>query len=201
MMSKDPWKQILLALGWAATTSVSAQSLPEGNVGIASKYSGDVGIRSDAAVLFAEDFEGYDSASQLTSSGNWVNYYGNVSIDATNHFAGAKSLRIRMPQSATEVSGAIVRNVAPQDKLHIRFYARYQPTYAGITSAHSVVFFKANYPGPGTKPNGSNFFAVMVENSRYRGEAEPGQTNAYVYHPEQDDNYGEHWYPSGFTSN
>ena len=41
----------------------------------------------------------------------------------------------------------------------------------------------------------------MVENSRYRGEAEPGQTNADVYYPEQDDNYGEHWYPSGFTSN
>ena len=28
-----------------------------------------------------------------------------------------------------------------------------------------------------------------------------GTTNAYVYHPEQNDNYGEHWYPSGYTSN
>jgi hypothetical protein len=33
------------------------------------------------------------------------------------------------------------------------------------------------------------------------GEGEPGYTNAYVYHPEQDDVYGEHWYPDGTVGN
>jgi hypothetical protein len=34
-----------------------------------------------------------------------------------------------------------------------------------------------------------------------RSDPEPGYTHAYVYHPEQDDVYGEHWYPDGRTSN
>jgi len=56
------------------------------------------------------------------------------------------------------------------------------------------------YGGPGRRPNGSDFFLVNIENAR-ESEAEPGYTSAYVYHPEQDDVYGEHWFPDGSTTN
>jgi hypothetical protein len=44
----------------------------------------------------------------------------------------------------------------------------------------------------------NNGFLVFIENSGY---PDPAYTNAYVYHPEQDDFYGEHWYPDGTVSN
>lgn len=189
----------------ATTQAASAPpTLPEGN-GLAAAYLNDSGIAGNSAVLFADGFETYTALSQLTSSGNWNSYFqsGNLAIDTATYFGGAKSLRLRMPNSgASEVSNAIVRPISPsRDLLYVRVYVRYAADYSGVTAAHNGIRITANYTGPGTIPNGSDFFYVSVEQSRYRSEAEPGYTNAYVYFPEQNDNYGEHWYPSGFTGN
>lgn len=189
----------------SATFAVQAgpPALPEGP-GLAAAYPNDSGITGHGSVLFADGFETYTSNGQLTSSGNWSNYYqgSNLLLDTTTFFSGAKSLRIRMPSSGVEVSNAIVRPISPsRDKIHLRVYARYQSGYSGMNSAHNGIRITANYSGPGTIPNGSDFFYVSVEDSRYQGETQPGYTNAYVYFPEQDDAYGEHWYPSGLTSN
>lgn len=193
---------LLLAIG--APADAAPPTLPSGDIGIASRYPNDANIRADPAVLFFEDFEGYTTVSQLTGSGNWSNYYqgSNLSLDTSTRFGGAKALRMRMPSTGGEVSNAVVKPITPsRDKLFVRAYVRYQPTYAGVNSAHNGIRITANYRGPGTVPNGTDFFYVSVEHSRYRGETQPGYTNAYVYHPEQNDSYGEHWYPSGFTSN
>src|SRR6267142_4721572 len=182
----------------------AAPPLPEGNNGIAASYPNDIGISANAAVLFADGFESYTSASQLTSSGNYNNYYQqqNIAFDTSTFLGGVKALRMRMPASGAEVSNAIVRNISPpRDVLFMRVYARYQPNYAGVNSAHNGLRITGNYTGPGRRPNGTDFFLVNIEESRYQGEGEPGFTNAYVYHPEQDDVYGEHWYPDGTVSN
>jgi len=179
-------------------------TLPQGNNGIAAAYPNDAGIAADSRVLFADGFESYTSVSQLTSSGNYNNYFqgSNLALDTAMKFGGTKALRMRMPATGGEVSNAIVRNISPtRDAMFMRVYARYQPTFAGVNSAHSGLRIAGNYTGPGRRPNGTDFFLVMIENSRYQGEAEPGYTNAYVYHPEQDDVYGEHWYPDGSVGN
>ncbi|MGH8626573.1 MAG: hypothetical protein ACREYC_15320 [Gammaproteobacteria bacterium] len=192
----------------ACLYSILAQAapapLPSGNNGIAASYPGDANIQSHPDVLFFDGFDSYTSNSQLTGSGNWHNFYqnGNIAFDLAVLYSGTKALRFTMPQSASEVSNAVVKTISPsQDKLHVRACTRYQPNYSGVNSAHNGIRITANYTGPGRRPNGSDFFLVNVENSRYQGEGEPGYTHVYVYHPEQNDVYGEHWYPSGLTSN
>jgi hypothetical protein len=178
--------------------------LPEGQSGIAAGYLYDVGIGGHANVLFADGFETYTSVSQLTSSGNYNNYYqgSNLALDTATFWGGTKSLRLRMPATNSEVSNALVKNISPtRDTLFMRVYARYQPTYAGVNSAHNGLRITGGYTGPGRRPNGTDFFLVNIENSRWGSEAEPGYTHAYVYHPEQDDVYGEHWYSDGTVSN
>jgi hypothetical protein len=175
--------------------------LPTGNAGIASQFPNDANIQNHASVLFADGFETYTSTSQLTSSGNFSNFYNNNAIDTSVFFNGSKSLRVRMPQTTTGYGSGIEKFIPEQDTLFMRVYERFQPDYAGIVDAHNGIEISGNYPGPGIRPNGSDFFLVLVENSRYLDEGEPGYTNAYVYHPEQDDLYGEHWYPDGFVSN
>ena len=178
--------------------------LPEGDTGIASSYPDDAGIESHPDVLFADDFEGYSSVGQLTSSGSYDNYYqgSNLGFDSSITFSGDQSLRMRMPATGSEVSNAIVRDLATeQDTIYMRVYGRYQENYAGVNSAHNGLRISGNYTGPGRRPNGSDFFLVNIENSKWGSEPEPGYTHAYVYHPEQDDVYGEHWYSDGRVTN
>lgn len=178
--------------------------LPKGNTGIAALFPNDAGISAHPAVVFADGFDSYTSAGQLTSSGNYDNFFqgGNIAFDTSTFFGGTKALRLRMPSSGVEVSNAIVKNISPaRDVLFMRVYARYSPNYSGVNDAHNGLRITGRYPGPGTRPNGRDFFLVNVENSRYLSEGEPGYTHAYVYHPEQDDVYGEHWYPDGTVSN
>jgi len=179
-------------------------ALPEGEAGIARLYPNDEGIASHPDVLFADGFEGYASVSQLVSSGNYSGYYqgANLAIDGSVAFGGSKSIRMRMPATSNEVANAIVKDLTvKQDRLFMRVYARYQPDYSGVNSAHNGLRITGNYTGPGRRPNGRDFFLVNIDNSRFRSEAQPGYTHAYVYHPEQDDVYGEHWYSDGVTSN
>jgi len=199
---------VSLVLVVAVPLVIAAQSsapppLPEGN-GLAGAYPNDAGISGNANVLFADGFESYTSAGQLTSSGNYSNFYqgSNLAFDTTTFVGGTKSLRIRMPSSGTEVSNAIVKPISPaRDALFMRVYARYAANYAGINSAHNGLRMTGKYTGPGRRPNGTDFFLVSVENSRSSSDPEPGYTHAYVYHPEQDDVYGEHWFPDGSTAN
>lgn len=178
--------------------------LPEGNSGIAASFPNDNNISSHPNVVFADGFESYTSTGQLTSSGNYSNFYqgGNFAFDTATPFGGAKSLRMRMPQSGGEVSNALVKRISPtRDVLFMRIYGRYQSNYAGLNAAHNGLRITGAYAGPGRRPNGRDFFLVNLENSRWSNETEPGYTHAYVYHPEQDDIYGEHWFPDGSTSN
>jgi hypothetical protein len=184
--------------------SQAPPALPQGNTGIAASYSNDTGISANTAVLFADGFETYTSTSQLTSSGNYSGYFqaSNIAIDTSTSSGGTKALRMRMPSSGSEVSNAIIRRVSPsRDVLFMRVYQRYQPNYAGVNSAHNGMRITGAYGGPGRRPNGRDFFLVNIENSKWGSEGEPGYTHAYVYHPEQDDVYGEHWFSDGRVTN
>ena len=189
----------VVAYSWA---QAGPPALPVGNTGIAASYPNDAGISANPGVVFADGFESYTSVSQLTSSGNYTNYYqgSNLAFDTSTVFGGTKSLRMRMPSTGSEVSNAVVKNISDRDTLFMRVYARYQPNYGGVNSAHNGIRMSGRYGGPGVRPNGSNFFLVNIENSR-GSEPDPGYTHAYVYHPEQDDAYGEHWFPDGSTVN
>ncbi len=179
---------------------VLAAPLPEGNNGIAARYPGDVGIASDPAVVFFDDFESYSSPNQLTS--RWSNYYQGsytgISTAGADVFSGSKSLQFQLPVTGGEVSNAVVKNINPtQDILFVRAYTKFESGFNTASIGHNGIRISSRYPGPGRVPNGTDFFFLDVENSVNYNEAQPGYTHAYIYHPEQRSQWGDHWYPNG----
>ena len=69
----------------AVASGQAPPALPGGNTGIAASYPNDVGVSAHPNVLFADGFEGYSSAGQLVSSGNYDNYYqsSNIAFETT----------------------------------------------------------------------------------------------------------------------
>jgi hypothetical protein len=192
---------LLVCIFLGATAFAQAPSpLPTGKSGIASKYPGDVNIKSDPAVLFADDFESYTSSSQLWN--NWSNLYQqqdvNITTTAANVFAGSKALEMKVPGGATEVANAVERSLSTgQDTVFVRTYTKFPSNYNASGSEHNGIAITSNYCCPGVPANGTNKFYVDVENSRDLSSNNPGFTNSYVYYPEQRDVYGDHFFPDG----
>src|SRR5258708_5811751 len=74
--------------------------MPDGNSGIAAKHPGDVGIATDPAVIFADDFESYAKPADLNKRGDAVYQNQNVTIptDPKNIYAGKQALEFTPPQ-------------------------------------------------------------------------------------------------------
>lgn len=180
----------------------AAQVLPQGNSGIAARYPGDAGIYSDSAVIFSDDFESYINASDLVNSGKWSKYYHTSNTKISNSpgssYAGAKALEFTLPQTVSEVANAVVRTLPnKQEVLFVRAHTKFEDGFSGTTEGHNGIRISGGYRGPGNIPNGRDFFLYVVENSVYYGEAYPGPTHVYAYHPEQRGQWGDHFYPSG----
>jgi hypothetical protein len=207
-------KHLLLAPGWplvitAALAAVVtlwptwslAQALPEGNTGIASQYPGDVGIETNPAVVFSDNFESYSSASGLTSRWNQVFHAANLRIatEAGNTFAGGKSVEMSVPKQSAEVSNNLIRYVSPgTDVLFVRYYVKYDAGFNVLGSSHNGNSISAKYCCAGVPADGYNKFFVSLESWRDdAGTANPGKMNVYVYHPDQRDIWGDHFYPTG----
>lgn len=182
--------------------------LPEGDNGIAAKHPGDVGISGDSAVLFADDFESYAQASDLWS--RWDNVFQmsetRIATEAENLYAGKQALEFKLPQQTDELSNAVDKVVAPErDVLFLRYYSKFEPPFDVVGSSHNGSMISAHYyvngqATPGVKADGTNKFLANLEN--WRGEAttaSPGQLNIYIYHPEQRDVWGDHFFPTGLV--
>lgn len=192
----------------SASRSVTLQAppaLPTGNNGIAVAYPGDSGIAANPNVVFADGFESYSAASQLTSSGNWTNRYqaANVTITQTpgEVFWGTRALRMAMPVTASEIANGLVKALSGRhDTLHIRYYIKYAANFNIPGGAHNGASLKAGaYPGPGNIPDGTDFFTGLIQSAQLfaSGETPPGYLHAYVYHPEGRHQWGDEWYPDG----
>jgi hypothetical protein len=191
-----------------STTTGALPALPEGNTGIAAKYSGDVGIAGDSAVIFADDFESYAKAADIAK--RWDNMYQNqyvsVATAAANVYAGKQALEFTLPQQTAELSDAVEKIVSPElDVLFLRYYSKFQPPYDVVGSSHNGSSISAHYEvgytsTPGVPANGTNRFLANLEN--WRGDAttaSPGDLNIYVYHPLQRSQWGDHFFPTGLV--
>jgi hypothetical protein len=96
--------------------------------------------------------------------------------------------------------------VSPElDVLYLRYYAKLLAPFDVVGSSHNGASISAHYfvngnATPGVPADGTNKFLVAYEN--WRGEAatrSPGLLNAYVYHPAQRDDYGDHFFPTGLV--
>lgn len=185
----------------SATATAQLAPLPEGDNGIAKQFPSDTNIKSHPNVIFADNFESYGSTSQLTS--NWSNVYQQtytrIATEAANVFSGTRSLEFRIPQTSSEVSNALIKNLSPtEDTVFVRVYTKFETGFNAIGSSHNGIAIKAKYCCPGVPANGTNKFYVDVENSRdSTSEAIPGRTHIYTYHPDQRDQWGDHFFPDG----
>lgn len=210
-MTKHLWAvAVSLALAAGFVGAALAEPLPEGDRGIAASYPGDEGIRSAPGVIFADDFESYSSASALSS--NWSSVYHNARIatEPGNSFAGSRALEFRCPQQSAELSNSATKLLSPKrDLLFVRFYSKYDPHHNVNGSSHNGVSISANYfangqASPGVPANGTNKFLANFEALRMlsatpSAPANPGELGVYVYQPEQRQQYGDWWYPTGMV--
>jgi hypothetical protein len=190
-----------VVLGFALTGVASTPPLPQGNNGIAAQYAGDSGIVADPSVIFADDFESYGSAAALTTKWSETYHSANTRIanEAANVFAGARALEFTVPLTTSEVSNTVAKVVTPgRDVLFLRYYAKFDSGFNVVGSSHNGSTISARYCCPGVRADGANKFLVSYE--AWRGETttpNPGQLNAYIYHPEQRDIWGDHFFPTG----
>ena len=196
---------IALAIGFGAgaigTGAAGTPPLPQGN-GLAARYPLDVGIASDPAVILADDFESYSSASGLTSK--WSVSGGNIRIatETGNFYGGAKALEFTIPVTSTETGSTVTKWLNPErDVLFLRAYARYGDTFNVVGSSHNGMTMEAHYCCPGVPADGFNKFFTSYEAVRFdTSVSNPGQLLLYIYHPLQRDLYGDHFFPTGVVS-
>ena len=190
-----------VAFGLGVAGPTSSEPLPEGNSGIAARYPGDVGIASDPAVIFVDDFESYASAAGLPSRWNEVFHSANIRIasEPGNFLSGSKALEFTVPKQSGESSNHAGKYVSPErDVLFLRYYAKFDAGFNALGSSHNGNTVSARYCCPGQRADGYNKFLVSYEAGRWETvTANPGSLNIYVYHPDQRDVYGDHFYPTG----
>jgi len=176
--------------------------------GIAARYPGDKNIANDPAVLFADDFEGYTSASQVTSK--WTDAYQpsllRIATEPGNYYAGSKAMEMTLNVSSSEVANALRKSLSPtQDTVYLRAYTKFSANYSITGSNHDGLDLRARYPGAGNKVpvDGTGFFMFSVQNNIQGagrpGEVAPGYCHVYAYWPYMRDVYGDHWYSDGYV--
>jgi hypothetical protein len=196
--SSIPVTACLLAL--VVIVARTADTLPEGQ-GLAARYPNDIGIASDPAVIFTDDFESYGNGADLAT--RWTNVFqlSNVRIatESGGFVGGGKALEFTVPVTSSEVSNSVSRNINPElDVLFLRYYAKYDASFDVLGSSHNGGVISAHYCCPGQRSDGFNKFLVSYEASRFAAaKANPGELNAYVYHPDMRDVYGDHFHPTG----
>ena len=194
---------LCFVLGLSAVGRSSLPPLPEGNTGIAARYPLDANIASDPAVIFADNFESYTSAAGLTAKWNEAYHSANLRIatEPADVFAGGKSLEFTVPQTSSEVSNTVLKYVSPErDTLFLRYYGRIDSAFNVIGSSHNGAVISAHYCCPGVRADGTNKFLVSYEAWRDSGtQPNPGRLNAYIYHPDRRDRWGDHFFPTGIV--
>jgi hypothetical protein len=211
-MKGRAWR--LMCLGAVCATWNQAppvSRLPEGR-GIAAPCPRDEGIKDHRSVLFADGFETV-SGDRLTdgvlSEGDdrshwnhaWYHAWGSCTV-------GRVSGSIRSGRQSLELSlngpGSIglSKYLRPgRERIFLRYYVRYADDFPGAHHVGGAV--EARAPGvphanPGVVANGSNKITVLLDHWSFEpGMTAPGPLVAYVYHMDQQHQWGEQFYPSG----
>lgn len=150
------------------TRDATSARLPEGDKGVAAKYPGDKGIEKDPAVVFAEPF---DVASVDDLKKRWDSVKGpdimSLSDDVPAGSSGRRSLLMTHVGGKGE-GGHLYRRLLPgHEKLHVRFYVKFDPDCGPIHHFFHVGGYNppTQWPqgGAGVRPRGNERFSTGVE--------------------------------------
>ena len=177
--------------------------LPNGD-GIAANYPGDTDIGNDPAVVFTENFEGYLD-SNLIGSSRWSDSWGNGAHfvqQSDKVHTGSKALEHVHNETMGGGGARKILNIG-YDTLFVRYYMKYHEQFPGSHHAGGVGISSQNYKQSGTKPDGTNLFLVKGDalapfwSWSPDGNRPPGFLHVYVYHMDQNSQYGSQFFPSG----
>ncbi len=190
-------------------TAAALDPLPQGDQGIAANYPSDEGLGGDAQVLLFEDFEDYTDVNQLWDT--WDNVFQLDLVRFTtvpqDVWAGQQAIELPIAQQDAEIGNGLAKIVSPErDLLFLRYYSKFMAPFDVVGSSHNGSWISSHYEDenggatPGIPADGTNKFLVAYEN--WRGDeatASPGHLNVYIYHPEQRDVWGDHFFPTGIV--
>ena len=177
--------------------------LPEGNTGIVSQYTNDVGLINHPDVILYDDWESYNSIDEFVPNGPWDTSYFNRELSSVA-YTGTQSHAMFMPNNGEAAYAKTWKKLQPSEEIDVvflRYYTKYNSGYdmSQAGSPHNGCAISADYDWAGNRSDGYNHWLVGIENSSYRGEAQPGYTHAYVYHPDQRSGWGDHWFSDGLV--
>ncbi len=139
-----------------------------GGPGLARHYPGDQGIENDPAVVFAENFE-EPNLDAVWSRWEGIQNNGTMSLspDVPPGGAGRQSL-LMAHVGGRSTGGHLYRQLLPgYDKLHVRFYVKFDPNCFPIHHFVHVGGYNPPTPWPqggaGIRPDGNERFTTGVE--------------------------------------
>jgi hypothetical protein len=184
----------------ARTNWVATSSLPSGR-GLAAEFSAETGLKEDARVIFADDFESGKLGERWDETSNKA---GKVLalVDPGAVGLGSRCLRVEA-HLGEDTGGGLTKWFEPADPLFIRFYTRFDETCDYV---HHFVTLRANkglrggdkwsgFGGAGLKPEGSERFSTAIEPWGNWGRwTPPGRWNFYSYwHEMEKSGDGKFW--------
>ncbi len=202
------------AIPWLAATGVApaaeavwqtnliAQShLPSGN-GLAAAYPGEVGLKANADVIFADDFESEKLGATWDEIGNKNGKVLELVSPGNSAPLGQRCLRVEAHLDQ-DTGGGLTKWFPPAETVFIRFYTRFE---TNCDYVHHFVTLRANkglhggdkwsgFGQAGLKPVGDERFATAIEPWGNWGRwAPPGRWNFYSYwHEMEKSGDGKFW--------
>ncbi len=201
---------LLLTLTKQLMAGTMLVELPKGE-GLAAKYSGDVGIEQDPAVVFADGFEEIEGTRLAAVGGEqrgnkWDSSAGTVTIveEPEMVHTGTKAVQVTHEQVGSH--NAVKQFKPGFDTLHLRYYMKYHPEFPGCH--HTGMLILAGAPGitlargsaTGVVPDGRNHFEALIDTAPPRRRSTtppPGNINIYCYHMDQGRIWGDLLFPTG----
>ena len=203
---------LLLVGGGDRAAGDSDVTVLPGKDGLAARYPGDGGLHRDPAVVFADGVEsaagevlerGLASERRSTWNNVWDHAWGRIPVarDPSRVHSGLQALELTTDRPG---GAGTSKYFSPGfDRLFLRYYIKYDELFPGAHHVGGALESRA--PGlphatPGIRPDGTNKFTVLLDHWAFdRSVRPPGHLVAYVYHMDQQHQWGEQFYPSGRT--
>ena len=162
--------------------------LPSGN-GLAAGFPGDIGLKANEHVIFADDFESGNLGVGWDETGNPKGKVLAFAAPGEDARFGKRCLSVEA-HLGQDTGGGLTKWFEPADTIFIRFYTRFA---AGCDYIHHFVTLRANkglrggdkwsgFGGAGLKPEGNERFSTAIEPWGNWGRwPAPGRWNFYSY--------------------
>lgn len=183
------------------TNLAGKHELP-GGLGLAAAFPANVGLKTNADVIFADNFESGNLGEGWDETGNKGGQVLQFATPDPGIGLGKRCLRVEA-HLGKDMGGGLTKWFQSADTVFIRFYTRFD---AGCDYVHHFVTLRANkglrggdrwsgFGGAGLKPEGSERFSTAIEPWGNWGRwAPPGRWNFYSYwHEMEPSKDGKYW--------